>query len=86
MLLEVPDRGAPGSLVGPDPLEYAAAVVQGVGEHVDLGLMPRHELAVHPDRLDLGDRHSWDLLVSGRSGPHGGSKDTGPLKRRGRTS
>jgi len=24
---------------------------------VDLGIRPVHELAIHPDLLDLGDRH-----------------------------
>jgi hypothetical protein len=24
---------------------------------VDLGIRPIHELAIHPDLLDLGDRH-----------------------------
>jgi hypothetical protein len=36
-------------------LEDPAAVVQRVREHVDLGIRPIHQLAIHPDLLDLGD-------------------------------
>jgi hypothetical protein len=28
-----------------------------VAEYVNLGVLPVHELAIHPDLLDLGDRH-----------------------------
>ena len=44
-------------LVGADALEHAHAVVQGVGEDVDLGVVPGDELAVHPDLLGGGDGH-----------------------------
>ena len=36
-------------LVGAQALEDAAAVVQGVGQDVDLGLAPGQPLAVQPD-------------------------------------
>ena len=36
-------------VVGPDALEGAGAVVQGVGKDMDGGLVPRHHFAVHPD-------------------------------------
>jgi len=32
-----------------DALEHPVAVVQGVGEDVDVGLVPRDQCAVHPD-------------------------------------
>src|SRR4029079_2601884 len=57
VLVHVPHGGTAGGLVRPDALEYTGAVVQGVGEHVDLGIGPVHELTVHPDLLDLRDRH-----------------------------
>ena len=43
-------------LVGADALEDPRAVVQRVREHVDLGVGPGDQLAVHPDRVHLGDR------------------------------
>jgi hypothetical protein len=53
-----PEDGRPrGGGVGPDALEDARAVVEGVGEHVDLGVGPVDELAVHPDLLGRCDRH-----------------------------
>ena len=44
-------------LVGADALEHAGAVVQRVGEDVDLRLVPVDELAVHPDLRRRLDRH-----------------------------
>ena len=44
-------------LVRADALEHAGAVVQRVREDVDLGVVPRNELAVHPDLLGRGDGH-----------------------------
>jgi hypothetical protein len=35
-----------------------------MAQDVDLGFVPWHELAVHPDLVDLGDRHV-DLLRGG---------------------
>ena len=70
MLLEAEDGRALGRLVAADALEDAGAVVQRVGEDVDLGLGPGHELAVHPDLVDLGDRHgsSSPARSAGREG------------------
>jgi len=42
-----------------------------VGQHVDLGVLPIHELAVHPDLLDLGDRHLGALLSAVAPAPSG---------------
>lgn len=42
-------RAAVGRLVGAHALEGAAAVVQRVAQHVDLGVAPVHEFAIHPD-------------------------------------
>ena len=47
------DGGPPLGLVGADALEDAGSVVQAVAEHVDLGVVPCDELAVHPDALGL---------------------------------
>ena len=45
-------------VVGAHALEGAAAVVQRVGQHVDLGVAPVHQLAVHPDlAVAVGHRH-----------------------------
>ena len=49
MLLQTEDRRATRGVVGAHTFERAAAVVQGVGQHVDLGIAPVHQLAVHPD-------------------------------------
>ncbi len=49
VLGQAEDRRAVGGLVGAHALESAAAVVQRVAQHVDLGVAPVHELAVHPD-------------------------------------
>ena len=45
------DRGAAVGLVGPDALEHACAVVEGVREYVYLRVLPGDELAVHPDEV-----------------------------------
>ena len=47
------DRRAALGLVAADALEDAGAVVQPVAEHVDLRVLPGHELAVLPDQLSL---------------------------------
>ena len=49
VLVQTEDRRALLGLVGAHALEHAHAVVQGVGEDVDLGLTPGHQLAVEPD-------------------------------------
>jgi hypothetical protein len=49
MVVESEYGGALWSVVGPDPLEYAGAVVQGVREEMDIGVVPWDELAVAPD-------------------------------------
>ena len=64
-------------LVGPHALECAAAVVQRVGQHVDLGIAPVHQLAIHPDlAVTVGHR--------GNNGAHrnilgGIERNTNPL-------
>ena len=45
------DRRPVLGLVAADPLEDPGAVVQPVRQHVDLGVLPRDELAVVPDQL-----------------------------------
>ena len=40
-------------VVAADALEDPGAVVKPVREHVDVGVVPGHELAVFPDQLDL---------------------------------
>jgi hypothetical protein len=58
VLLQPKDRGTLGRVVGPHALEGAAAVVQGVRQHVDLGVAPVDERAVHPDlAVAVGHRH-----------------------------
>ncbi len=47
------DRRAALGLVAAHALEDAGAVVQGVAEDVDFGVLPGHELAVMPDQLCL---------------------------------
>jgi hypothetical protein len=51
-ILVAEDRGTLGlGVVAADALEDAGAVVQAVREHVDLRVLPRDELAVHPNEV-----------------------------------
>jgi len=57
MLLKPEDCGAAaGLLVSANALEDAHSVMEGVGHHVHLGLLPRHQSAIEPDKLGFG-RH-----------------------------
>src|SRR5262249_44344931 len=48
--------------IGALALEHAACVVQAVGQQMDVGLLPRHELAVVPDdAVDIVERDSHGL-------------------------
>src|SRR3954451_21046282 len=49
VFLQAEDGRAVDRVVGTYALEDAAAVMQRVGEHVDLGVAPFDQLAVHPD-------------------------------------
>ena len=44
-----------GHLVAANALEYARAIMQRVRQHMAGRLRPRHQLAVLPDVIDLGD-------------------------------
>ena len=63
-----PEHGRAGiGRVGPDALEDSAAVVEGVGEDMDAGVVPVDQLSIHPDLLGLGDRHrDQTLSAAGR--------------------
>ena len=47
------DRGAGIGGVRADALEDAGAVVQAMTQDVDVGVVPRDELTVHPDVVGL---------------------------------
>jgi len=49
VFFEPEDGGARRGLIGPHPFKNAHAVVQGMGEHVNLCVAPRHELSIHPN-------------------------------------
>ena len=50
MLFQAEDtRAAISQVVGAHAFKSAAAVVQGVGEHMDFGVAPFDHLAVHPN-------------------------------------
>src|SRR5690606_28796820 len=49
VLAETEDGGAVRGSVGPDPFEDGGPVVEGVGQEVDLGVVPGNHLTVHPD-------------------------------------
>ena len=54
MLLQAENGRAPiVTMVSPDAFKNSQAVVQGVGQDVDLGLFPGYELAVKPDEFGL---------------------------------
>jgi hypothetical protein len=63
VLAQAEDRGAARGVVRANPFEGAAAVVQRVTQHVNLGVAPVHHRAVHPDlSVAIGHRHGA-LLV-----------------------
>ena len=56
MLLEPKDRAAAVfQLVATNTLKDAEAIMQGMGEHVDVGLIPGDEFTVEPNLIDLID-------------------------------
>src|SRR5262249_25023465 len=57
VLAEPEDRGPLLGVVAADAFEHAGSVVEDVRQHVYLGVVPGHELAVHPDLLALGQCH-----------------------------
>ena len=63
VVAEAEDRRAPVRVVRPDALEHRGAVVEAVREHVDLGVGPVDERAVHPDLL--GFLHADGSLARG---------------------
>jgi hypothetical protein len=66
VLFEAEDGRAAHRVVGAHALKSAAAVVQRVGQHMDLGVAPVDHLAVHPDlAVAVGHR--------GNHGAHAGS-------------
>jgi len=69
VLRQAEHRGAVGGRVAADALEYAGAVVERVGEYMDLGFGPGHEPAVHPDEFHIRQCHvvspSEHVRVSG---------------------
>ncbi|MCY1547716.1 hypothetical protein D9M68_837860 [compost metagenome] len=68
VFFQAEDRRAARRVVGTNAFEGAAAVVQRVGQHMDLGVAPVDHLAVHPDlAVAVGHR--------GNDGAHGGPLD-----------
>ena len=60
VLLQAEDRWAIDGVVGAHAFKSAAAVMQGVGEHMDLGIAPIDHLAVHPDlAVTVGHRGNY---------------------------
>ena len=52
VVLQAEDRGgAVDTGISPDAFENGTAVVQGVGEHMNLGLIPGNHFPVKPDEL-----------------------------------
>jgi hypothetical protein len=51
--------------IGALPFEHAAGVMQSMGEHVELGVGPRHDLAIVPnDPVALVKGQSHGVLSS----------------------
>jgi hypothetical protein len=58
VLVEPKDPRTPRRLVGPDPLDDPHAVVQGVGQHMDLRLPPPDHRPIQPDEpVTIRHRH-----------------------------
>src|SRR5215210_4440838 len=55
------DRRAALGLIGADALEDPGAVMEAVAQYVDVGVLPRDEIAIHPDPLRL--LHGSSLLA-----------------------
>src|SRR5690606_6551700 len=56
-------------VVGANTLEHAHAVMQSMGEHMDLGLAPVHHLTIHPDNtIAICKRHLRLHLASCTTG------------------
>src|SRR5205814_542010 len=56
--------GAPedGAAIGALALEHAARIMQPMGQHMDVGVAPRHQFAVVPDdAVDFVERNSHRL-------------------------
>ncbi|MPM71038.1 hypothetical protein SDC9_118001 [bioreactor metagenome] len=49
MLFKAEDGRALCGFIGAHAFKGAAAIVQRVGQHMDLGIAPLHQLAIHPD-------------------------------------
>ena len=61
VFLQAKDGGAAGRVVSAYALKSATAIVQGVGQHMDLGVAPLDHAAVHPNfavAVGHGGRHS----------------------------
>ena len=65
VVLQPEDRRALRRLVGADPFEDAQAVVQRVGQDMDLGVTPRHHFSIQPNHtITVGHRHrEFSLLL-----------------------
>ena len=63
MCVETEAGRALHGLVAAGPLENAAPVVNDVRGHVDIGVFPVHERAVHPDFAGSRESHC-ELLLS----------------------
>ncbi len=61
-MLGKPENSRPArALITPDAFENGEPVMQGVGQDVDLGIVPVHPRAVHPDFLARGQHGLGDM-------------------------
>src|SRR3989338_5908267 len=87
MLFEAKNGRSVHGVVGANAFEGTAAIVQRMGQHVDLGVAPIDHLAVHPDlAVTVGHRGNYGAhgiplvavgrktgILRGRSGPGTGA-------------
>src|SRR5687767_1531574 len=57
-------RTAAGEFVTTNSFKISCAVVEGVRQHVDLGVLPRNQLAIEPNFISF-DRHCASLILPG---------------------
>ena len=76
VVVESEDGGAALGVVRADALEHTGAVVHHMGQDVDLRVVPRDPLPIHPDLVHFGERHHAPRRVKGRAWP---LTSSGPL-------
>ena len=68
MFGQTKDMGSVGPLVGPNPLENRHSVVEGVGQDMNIGLLPRNHLVIHENPAAFLQHESSFVRKRGEKG------------------